>query len=128
MRHKNSGRGLSRKSPHRRAMYRNLAASLLRMRRQNHVAEGEGAAPRRGALDHAREGRRRLATASSRSTPTRRQGARQALRGLPARASRRPGGYLRIIKMGFRRGDSAPPSPAPRPKAEAERPEPRSRA
>ena len=29
MRHKNSGRRLGRKSPHRRAMYRNLAASLL---------------------------------------------------------------------------------------------------
>ena len=29
MRHRNSGRKLGRKSPHRRAMYRNLAASLL---------------------------------------------------------------------------------------------------
>ena len=29
MRHRNSGRRLGRKSPHRRAMYRNLAASLL---------------------------------------------------------------------------------------------------
>ena len=29
MRHKKSGRRLGRKSPHRRAMYRNMAASLL---------------------------------------------------------------------------------------------------
>ena len=29
MRHKKSGRGLGRKSPHRRAMFRNMAASLI---------------------------------------------------------------------------------------------------
>ncbi len=109
MRHKNSGRRLGRKSPHRRAMYRNLAASLLvhetvrttlpkakELRRVVEplitLAKEDGASRRRLAFDRLRDDAAvgRLFTE------------------LGPRFKSRPGGYLRILKMGFRAGDSAP--------------------
>jgi large subunit ribosomal protein L17 len=109
MRHKNSGRRLGRKSPHRRAMYRNLAASLLvhetvrttlpkakELRRVVEplitLAKEDGASRRRLAFDRLRDDAAvgRLFTE------------------LGPRFKSRPGGYLRILKIGFRVGDSAP--------------------
>jgi large subunit ribosomal protein L17 len=109
MRHRKSGRRLGRKSPHRRAMYRNLAASLLRhevvrttlpkakeLRRVVEplitLAKEDGVARRRLAFDRLRDDVAvgRLFTA------------------LGPRFKNRPGGYLRILKMGYRRGDAAP--------------------
>ena len=109
MRHKNSGRRLGRKSPHRRAMYRNLASSLLKhetvrttlpkakeLRRVVEplitLAKEDGASRRRLAFDRLRDDAAvgRLFTE------------------LGPRFKSRPGGYLRILKMGFRAGDSAP--------------------
>ena len=109
MRHKNSGRRLGRKSPHRRAMYRNLAASLLvhetvrttlpkakELRRVVEplitLAKGDGVSRRRLAFDRLRDDAAvgRLFTE------------------LGPRFKSRPGGYLRILKIGFRVGDSAP--------------------
>ena len=109
MRHKNSGRRLGRKSPHRRAMYRNLAASLLvhetvrttlpkakELRRVVEplitLAKEDGASRRRLAFDRLRDDKAvgRLFTE------------------LGPRFKSRPGGYLRILKTGFRAGDSAP--------------------
>jgi large subunit ribosomal protein L17 len=109
MRHKNSGRRLGRKSPHRRAMYRNLAASLL-------VHETV-----RTTLPKAKELRRvvePLITLAKEDGVARRRLAFNRLRDdaavgrlfkeLGPRFKKRPGGYLRILKIGFRAGDSAP--------------------
>jgi len=109
MRHKNSGRKLGRNSPHRRAMYRNLAASLL-------VHETV-----RTTLPKAKELRRvvePLITLAKEDGVSRRRLAFDRLRDdaavgrlfteLGPRFKSRPGGYLRILKIGFRVGDSAP--------------------
>jgi large subunit ribosomal protein L17 len=109
MRHKNSGRRLGRKSPHRRAMYRNLAASLL-------VHETV-----RTTLPKAKELRRvvePLITLAKEDSVSHRRLAFDRLRDdnavgvlfkeLGPRFKSRPGGYLRILKIGFRVGDSAP--------------------
>jgi large subunit ribosomal protein L17 len=109
MRHKKSGRRLGRKSPHRRAMYRNLAASLL-------VHETV-----RTTLPKAKELRRvvePLITLAKEDGVSRRRLAFDRLRDdaavgrlfteLGPRFKSRPGGYLRILKIGYRVGDSAP--------------------
>ena len=109
MRHQKSGRRLGRKSPHRRAMYRNLAASLL-------VHETV-----RTTLPKAKELRRvvePLITLAKEDGVSRRRLAFDRLRDdaavgrlfteLGPRFKSRPGGYLRILKIGFRVGDSAP--------------------
>ncbi len=109
MRHRNSGRRLGRNSPHRRAMYRNMAASLL-------VHETV-----RTTLPKAKELRRvvePLITLAKEDGVSRRRLAFDRLRDdaavgrlfkeLGPRFKSRPGGYLRILKMGFRVGDSAP--------------------
>jgi large subunit ribosomal protein L17 len=109
MRHNKSGRKLGRNSPHRRAMFRNLAASLLR-----HETV-------RTTLPKAKELRRvvePLITLAKEDGVHRRRLAFSRLRDdvavgrlfteLGPRFKARPGGYLRILKMGFRVGYSAP--------------------
>lgn len=109
MRHQKSGRRLGRNSPHRRAMFRNLAASLLRHETVQTT------------LPKAKELRRvvePLITLAKQDGVARRRLAFNRLRDdvavgrlfteLGPRFKSRPGGYLRILKMGFRRGDSAP--------------------
>ena len=76
---------------------------------QDHAAEGEGAAPRRRAADHARQGRRRSPTAAWRSTAcATATSSTKLFNELGPRYKARPGGYLRILKFGFRQGDNAP--------------------
>ncbi len=109
MRHRKSGRKLGRNSSHRKAMYRNLAASLVR-----HETI-------RTTLPKAKELRRviePLITLAKEDGQSRRRLAFARLRDeaavgklfndLGPRFRERPGGYLRILKMGYRRGDSAP--------------------
>ncbi len=109
MRHRKSGRKLGRNSPHRKAMFRNLAASLLR-----HETV-------RTTLPKAKELRRvvePLITLAKEDGVSRRRLAFDRLRDdvavgrlfgeLGPRFKDRPGGYLRILKIGFRAGDSAP--------------------
>lgn len=109
MRHRKSGRKLGRNSSHRKAMYRNLAASLVR-----HETI-------RTTLPKAKELRRviePLITLAKEDGVSRRRRAFARLRDeaavgklfndLGPRFRERPGGYLRILKMGYRRGDSAP--------------------
>jgi large subunit ribosomal protein L17 len=115
MRHRKSGRRLGRKSSHRKAMYRNMAASLLR-----HETI-------RTTLPKAKELRRvveplitlaRNVDGSSPDAVRRRRLAFDRLRDdvavgklftvLGPRFKERPGGYLRILKIGHRAGDSAP--------------------
>ncbi len=109
MRHRNTGRALSRTSSHRRAMFRNMTASLVK-----HEAIIT-------TLPKAKELRRvmePLITASKEDSVARRRLVFNRLRNkdtvqkmfdvLGPRYQQRPGGYLRILKNGFRRGDNAP--------------------
>ena len=109
MRHRKSGRKLGRNSSHRKAMFRNMAASLFR-----HETI-------RTTLPKAKELRRvaePLITLAKQDAVARRRLAFSRLRDdvavgklfneLGPRFKERPGGYLRILKMGLRPGDSAP--------------------
>lgn len=109
MRHRNSGRQLNRNSSHRKAMFRNMAASLL-----NHEVI-------KTTLPKAKELRRvaePLITMAKTDSVHKRRLAFDRLRDremvtklfneLGPRYKDRPGGYLRILKMGYRAGDNAP--------------------
>jgi large subunit ribosomal protein L17 len=109
MRHKLSGRQLSRNAPHRHAMLRNMAASLLR-----HETI-------RTTLPKAKELRRvvePLITLAKTDTEARRRLALARLRDvvvvtklfddLGIRFKARPGGYTRILHLMRRPGDAAP--------------------
>jgi large subunit ribosomal protein L17 len=109
MRHRQSGRKLNRNSSHRKAMFRNMAASLLdhevikttlpKAKELRRVAEplitmakSDSVANRRTAFNRLRD--RGVVT--------------KLFNELGPRYRDRPGGYLRILKMGFRSGDQAP--------------------
>ena len=109
MRHLNSGRRLGRTSSHRIAMFRNMVASLLtkeiicttlaKAKELRRVAEPlitlakiDGVAHRRLAFDRLRN-KEAVATLFNPLGP---------------RFKERSGGYLRIMKCGFRAGDCAP--------------------
>ena len=109
MRHRKSGRQLNRTSSHRKAMFRNMAASLFR-----HETI-------RTTLPKAKELRRvaePLITLAKQDGTSRRRLAFARLRDdvavgklfneLGPRFRDRPGGYLRILKLGYRAGDAAP--------------------
>ena len=109
MRHRKAGRQLGRNSSHRRAMYRNMASSLLlhetikttlpkakELRRVVEplitMAKEDGVAQRRRAFDRLRD----------------KAVVGKLFNELGPRYQARPGGYLRILKMGNRPGDNAP--------------------
>lgn len=109
MRHGNSNRKLNRTSSHRAAMFRNMTASLLR----HEVI--------RTTLPKAKELRKfaePLITLAKTSTLANRRLAFSRLRDeeivgklfteLGPRYLARNGGYLRVLKCGFRNGDNAP--------------------
>jgi large subunit ribosomal protein L17 len=109
MRHRKSGRKLGRNSSHRKAMYRNMAASLV----QHETIKT--------TLPKAKELRRviePLITLAKQDGVARRRLAFSRLRDAAAvgklfkelgpRFKDRPGGYLRILKIGYRAGDAAP--------------------
>jgi len=109
MRHRHSGRHLNRDSAHRKAMFKNMAVSLF----QHEVI--------RTTLPKAKELRRKaeplITMAKSDSVHKRRLafarlGDREAVtklfNELGPRYKERPGGYTRILKCGYRPGDSAP--------------------
>ncbi len=109
MRHRKSGRKLNRNSSHRKAMFQNMAVSLLR-----HEAI-------KTTLPKAKELRRvaePIITMAKTDSVHRRRLAFNRLRDreivgklfneLGPRYRDRPGGYLRILKTGYRPGDSAP--------------------
>ena len=109
MRHKKSGRRLGRNSSHRKAMYRNMAASMLKYETI------------RTTLPKAKELRRvvePLITLAKEDSVANRRLAFSRLRDkevvgklfseLGPRFKDRPGGYLRILKTGPRPGDAAP--------------------
>lgn len=109
MRHRLSGRQLNRTSSHRKAMFQNMVASLV----EHELI--------RTTLPKAKELRtyaEPLITLSKTDSVANRRLAFNRLRSKAAvgklfnelgpRYNTRPGGYLRIIKCGFRTGDKAP--------------------
>ena len=109
MRHRHSGRKLNRTDAHRNAMFRNMAVSLV----EHEVIKT--------TLPKAKELRRvlePLITHSKNDSVAKRRLVFARLRDKSAvgklfaelgpRYKDRPGGYLRILKCGFRSGDKAP--------------------
>jgi large subunit ribosomal protein L17 len=109
MRHHLSGRQLSRNSPHRHALMRNMSVSLLRhetirttlpkAKELRRVVE-----PLITLAKVDGDANRRLAFSRLRDT----QIVEKLFADLGPRFKARPGGYTRILKMGFRNGDNAP--------------------
>ena len=109
MRHQKAGRKFNRTSAHREAMFKNMAASLFKhelikttlpkakeLRRVAEplitLAKTDSVANRRLAFSRLRD---KVAVGNLFTT-------------LGPRYANRPGGYLRILKCGFRAGDNAP--------------------
>ena len=109
MRHQKSGRKLNRTSSHREARFKNMASSLIKhelirttlpkakeLRRVAEplitLAKTDGVANRRVAFARLRD----------------KEAVGKLFVELGPRYSERPGGYLRILKCGFRPGDNAP--------------------
>ena len=109
MRHQKSGRKFSRTSSHRDAMFQNMTVSLIthelirttlpKAKELRRVAEPlitlgkvDGVANRRLAFSRLRD----------------KQAVGKLFVELGPRYATRPGGYLRILKCGFRAGDNAP--------------------
>ena len=109
MRHQKAGRKFSRTSAHREAMFRNMAASLIKhelirttlpkAKELRRVAEPlitigktDGVASRRLAMSRLQD----------------KEAVGKLFVELGPRYKARPGGYLRILKCGFRPGDNAP--------------------
>ncbi len=109
MRHRKSGRRLGRNSSHRKAMFRNMATSMLKhetikttlakakeLRRVVEplitLAKKDSVANRRLAFDRLRD----------------KEVVGKLFSDLGPRFKDRPGGYLRILKAGPRPGDAAP--------------------
>lgn len=111
MRHRNQGRKLGRTSSHRTAMFANMTAALIKheqikttlpkAKELRPVMEKLVTLSRRGGADlHAR----RQAIAQIRDLVQ----VRKLFDVLGPRYAERPGGYIRILKAGFRFGDNAP--------------------
>ena len=109
MRHQKSGRQLGRNSSHRKAMYRNMAASLI-MHETIRTTVPKAKELRRviePMITLAKEdsvANRRLAFSRLRDNAS----VGKLFRELGPRFKTRPGGYLRILKMCHRPGDAAP--------------------
>ncbi len=109
MRHKVSGRRLSRPSGHRKALYRNLVRDLLlrerirttlaKAKEVRSMAEKIITYGKKGELHH-----RRLALA----VVTDKDVVAKVFDDLSERYAERPGGYTRVLKLGPRKGDGAP--------------------
>ena len=109
MRHRYSGRKLNKTSSHKRAMFRNMTASLVEhelikttlpkakeLRRFAEplitIAKDDSVANRRLVFDRLRS----------------KEAVGKLFSDLGPRYQKRPGGYLRILKCGMRTGDNAP--------------------
>ena len=109
MRHRISGRKLNRSSAHRKALFKNLAAALIKHEQitttlpkakdLRPVIEKMITIGKKGTL-HAR---RQLIAKLPKSADL-----NKIMTVLPERYKERKGGYTRIIKKGYRYGDSAP--------------------
>ncbi|MCZ6719430.1 MAG: 50S ribosomal protein L17 [Gammaproteobacteria bacterium] len=109
MRHSFSGRKLNRTSSHRQAMFRNMTVSLMRyeMIRTTLAKAKELRRVAEPLITLAKDdsvAKRRLAFSRLRD----REIVSKLFNELGPRYQKRPGGYLRILKCGFRAGDKAP--------------------
>ena len=109
MRHRQSGRQLNRNSPHRTAMFRNMASSLfeheiikttlVKAKELRTVAEPLITLAKKDSVAN-----RRLAFDRTRN----KEMVGKLFSELGPRYAERPGGYIRILKCGERAGDKAP--------------------
>ena len=109
MRHRKSGRHLNRTSSHRKAMFKNMSISLFehelikttlpKAKELRRVAEPLITLAKEDSVAN-----RRLAFARTRS----KEAVGKLFNELGPRYEARPGGYIRIMKCGFRPGDNAP--------------------
>ena len=109
MRHQKAGRKFNRTSAHREAMFRNMAASLIKhglikttlpkAKELRRVAEPLITLAKVDSVAN-----RRLAFARLRD----KEAVGNLFTVLGPRYATRPGGYLRLLKCGFRAGDNAP--------------------
>ena len=109
MRHRQSGRQLNRNSPHRKAMFRNMASSLfeheiikttlVKAKELRTVAEPLITLAKKDSVAN-----RRLAFDRTRN----KEMVGKLFSELGPRYAERPGGYIRILKCGERAGDKAP--------------------
>ncbi|WLR94062.1 50S ribosomal protein L17 [Shinella zoogloeoides] len=109
MRHQNSGRKLNRTASHRKAMFANMAASLIlheqivttlpKAKEIRPIVEKLVTLGKRGDL-HAR----RQAISQIRDVAV----VSKLFDAIATRYANRNGGYLRIMKAGYRHGDNAP--------------------
>jgi len=109
MRHQKSGRKLNRNSSHRKAMFRNMASSLFeheiirttvpKAKELRRVAEPLITLAKEDSVAHRRQAFDRLRD---------REVVTKLFNEIGPRYVDRPGGYLRILKCGFRTGDKAP--------------------
>lgn len=109
MRHRKSGRHFNRTSAHRKAMFQNMANSLFehevikttlpKAKELRRVAEPLITLAKQDSVAN-----RRLAFDRTRS----KEAVGKLFSELGPRYQERPGGYLRVLKCGFRAGDNAP--------------------
>ncbi len=109
MRHRKSGRQLNRNSSHRKAMFQNMTVSLLRhevirttlpkAKELRRIAEPFITMARNDSVH-----KRRIAFSRLRDRGI----VTKLFNELGPRYRERPGGYLRILKIGYRTGDKAP--------------------
>jgi len=109
MRHKYSGRKLNRTSSHRTAMFKNMMASLIE--HEEIKTTVPKAKELRGFVERLitiskidTVAKRRIVFSRIRST----EAVSKLFNDLGPRFKNRPGGYLRILKCGYRAGDKAP--------------------
>lgn len=109
MRHRKSGRKLNRTASHRKAMFQNMAQALLKHEQiittlpkakdLRPIAEKLITLGKKGGLAN-----RRLAIARLQDETL----VSKIFGELAERYAERPGGYIRVLKAGFRKGDKAP--------------------
>ena len=109
MRHRQSGRQLNRNSSHRKAMFKNMTASLVEhelikttLPKAKELRRVIEPLITRAKVDSVAN--RRLVFARIRD----RDAVSKLFSEIGPRYSERPGGYIRILKCGLREGDKAP--------------------
>lgn len=109
MRHRNSGRKLNRNSSHRKAMFKNMAASLF----EHEIIRTTlpKAKELRGVVEPLITMGKKDSVANRRLAFARlgdREAVTKLFNEIAPRSADRPGGYVRILKTGLRPGDKAP--------------------
>lgn len=109
MRHRNSGRKLNRNSSHRTAMFKNMAVSLVEhevirttLPKAKELRGVIEPLITLGKVDSVANRRLAFSRLEDRAAVT------KLFNDISPRSLTRPGGYVRILKCGYREGDKAP--------------------